>query len=101
MTLSDPHDTQWRVVEAGEELVAVDVNAPIDNGKRRRMTPYRLLTESSRLMMQQITRYDIERFKPDILIRMSAHDYEMMEFHHARRIIQSGVEAARRALERL
>ena len=57
------------------------------------------VAESSRLMMQQITRYDIERFKPDILIRMSAHDYDMMEFHHARRIIQSGAEAARKTLD--
>lgn len=85
----------------GDLLVAVDVNAPIDNGKRRRMTPYKLLSESSRLMMQQITRYDIERFKPDILIQMSAHEYDMMEFHHARRIIQSGAEVARRTLKQL
>lgn len=99
--LLNPLPLRHAIRTPGDLLVAVDVNAPIDNGKRRRMTPYRLLTESSRLMMQQITRYDIERFKPDILIRMSAHDYEMMEFHHARRIIQSGVEAARRALERL
>ena len=83
----------------GDILIAVDVNAPIDCGKKKKMSPYNLLTESSRMMMQQITRYDIERFKPDILIRMSAHDYDMMEFHHARRIIQSGAEAARKTLD--
>ena len=81
--------------------MAVDVNAPIDNGKRQRMNPYKLLSESSRLMMQQITRFDIERTTPDILIQMSARDYDMMEFNHASRIIRSGAEAARRTLEKL
>ena len=99
--LLNPLPLRHAIRTPGDLLVAVDVNAPIDNGKRRRMTPYKLLSDSSRLMMQQITRYDIERFKPDILIRLSAQDYDMMEFHHARRIIQSGVEAARCALERL
>ena len=97
--LLNPLPLRHAIRTSGDLLVAVDVNAPIDNGKRRRMNPYKLLAESSRLMMQQITRYDIERFKPDILIRMSAHDYDMMEFHHARRIIQSGAEAARKTLD--
>ena len=97
--LLNPLPLRHAIRTPGDLLVAVDVNAPIDNGKRRRMNPYLLLSESSRLMMQQITRYDIERFKPDILIQMSAHDYDMMEFHHARRIIQSGTEAARQTLE--
>lgn len=97
--LLNPLPLRHAIRTPGDLLVAVDVNAPIDNGKRRRMNSYLLLSESSRLMMQQITRYDIERFKPDILIQMSAHDYDMMEFHHARRIIQSGTEAARQTLE--
>ena len=97
--LLNPLPLRHAIRTPGDLLVAVDVNAPIDNGKRRRMNPYLLLSESSRLMMQQITHYDIERFKPDILIQMSAHDYDMMEFHHARRIIQSGTEAARQTLE--
>lgn len=97
--LLNPLPLRHAIRTPGDLLVAVDVNAPIDNGKRRRMNPYLLLSESSRLMMQQITRYDIERFKPDILIQMSAHDYDMMEFHHARRIIQSGTEAVRQTLE--
>ena len=97
--LLNPLPLRHAIRTPGDLLVAVDVNAPIDNGKRRRMTPYKLLSESSRLMMQQITRFDIERFKPDILIQMSAHDYDMMEFHHARRIIQSGAEAARQILD--
>ena len=99
--LLNPLPLRHAIRTQGDLLVAVDVNAPIDNGKRRRMTPYKLLSESSRLMMQQITRYDIERFKPDILIQMSAHEYDMMEFHHARRIIQSGAEVARRTLKQL
>ena len=47
------------------------------------MSPYNLLTESSRMMMQQITRYQVERCQPDILIQMSGNAYDMLEFHHA------------------
>lgn len=96
--LLNPLPLRHAIRTPGDLLVAVDVNAPVDNGKRRQMNPYKLLSESSRLMMQQITRFDIEHARPDILIRMSAHEYDMLEFHHARHIIQSGKEAARRAL---
>lgn len=99
--LLNPLPLRHAIRTPGDLLVAVDVNAPIDNGKRQRMNPYKLLSESSRLMMQQITRFDIERTTPDILIQMSARDYDMMEFNHASRIIRSGAEAARRTLEKL
>ena len=64
----------------GDILIAVDVNAPIDCGKKKKMSPYNLLTESSRMMMQQITRYQVERCQPDILIQMSGNAYDMLEF---------------------
>ena len=69
-------------------LIAVDVNAPIDCSKKKKMSPYNLLTESSRMMMQQITRYQIERCQPDILIQMSGNAYDMLEFHHAASIVE-------------
>lgn len=99
--LLNPLPLRHAIRTPGDLLVAVDVNAPATGGKHRRMNPYELLSESSRLMMQQITRFDIERSTPDLLIEMPAQDYDMMEFHHARRIIQSGVEAARRVLDKL
>ena len=67
----------------GDILIAVDVNAPIETGKKKKISPYNLLTESSRMMMQQITRYQIERCQPDILIQISGDTYDMLEFHHA------------------
>ena len=76
----------------GDILIAVDVNAPIDCGKKN------LLTESSRMMMQQITRYQIERCQPDILIQMSGNAYDMLEFHHAASIVETGIEITRDAL---
>ncbi len=54
------------------------------------MSPYNLLTESSRMMMQQITRYQVERCQPDILIQMSGNAYDMLEFHHAESIVATG-----------
>lgn len=82
----------------GDILIAVDVNAPIDCGKKKKMSPYNLLTESSRMMMQQITRYQIERCQPDILIQMSGNAYDMLEFHHAASIVETGIEITRDAL---
>ena len=85
----------------GDILIAVDVNAPVDCGKRKKMSPYNLLTESSRMMMQQITRYQIERCQPDILIQMSGDRYDMLEFHHAESIVATGIEITRNALDRI
>ena len=82
----------------GDILIAVDVNAPIDCGKKKKMSPYNLLTESSRMMMQQITRYQIERCQPDILIQISGNAYDMLEFHHAASIVETGIEITRDAL---
>lgn len=83
----------------GDILIAVDVNAPVDCGKKKKMSPYNLLTESSRMMMQQITRYQVDRCQPDLLIQMSGNAYDMMEFHHAAAIVETGVKVARQALQ--
>lgn len=83
----------------GDILIAVDVNAAIDSGRRRKISPYNLLTESSRMMMQQIIRYQVERYQPDIMIQMSGNAYDMLEFHHAPAIVKTGAEIARKVLE--
>ena len=83
----------------GDILIAVDVNAPLNDGKKKKMSPYLLLTESSRMMMQQITRYQIARCQPDILIQMPGSTYDMLEFHRAAPIIKTGVELTRKALQ--
>ena len=46
--------------------------------------------------MQQITRYQIERCQPDILIQISGDTYDMLEFHHAASIVKTGAEVARK-----
>ena len=51
------------------------------------------------MMMQQITRYQIERCQPDILIQMSGDTYDMLEFHHAASIVKTGVEVTRSVLK--
>lgn len=83
----------------GDILIAVDVNAPIQSGRKRKMSPYNLLTESSRMMMQQITRYQIDRCQPDIFIQMSGNAYDMLEFHRATSIVETGIEVAESALK--
>lgn len=95
LPLSHVHRTE------GDLLVAVDVNAPINDGRVKKISPYNLLTESSRMMMQQIIRYQVERYQPDIMIRMSGNAYDMLEFHHATDIVETGAEVTRKALATL
>lgn len=94
----NPLPLQHVVRREGDLLIAVDVNAPIEGTHRKRLSPYQLLTKSSRLMLQQITRYQLLQTPPDLLIQMSGNDYDMMEFHHAAEIIESGRRATQEAL---
>ena len=82
---------------SGSLLVAVDVNVSDGPVGGSRMNIYRLLTGSSRLMMQQISRNQMEKQTPDLLIRMSASGFDMMDFHRSSSIISAGQEAARQA----
>ena len=51
------------------------------------------------MMMQQITRYQVERCQPDILIQISGDTYDMLEFHHAASIVKTGAEVTRNVLK--
>ena len=79
-------------------LIAVDVNAPAGKKGKKRLNPYQLMTKSSRLMMQQITRFELAQTPPDILISLCGEDYDMMEFFHAEEIIEAGRQAAKETL---
>lgn len=86
---------------AGDILIAVDVNAPAEGNGRKHLSPYRLVTKSSRLMLQQITRNQIEQTPPDLLIQLPSDAYDMMDFNRAAAIVESGRRAAREAIARL
>ena len=45
----------------GDILIAVDVNAPIDCGKKKKMSPYNLLTESSRTLAAGYLNSDVRQ----------------------------------------
>ena len=49
-------------------------------------------------MMQEITRREIAQYSPDLLIQMSGDEYDMMDFHRAASIVESGKKAAEEAL---
>ena len=50
------------------------------------------------MMMQEITRNEIRNCPPDILVRIPASRFDMMEFYHAKAIIEGGRKEARRQL---
>lgn len=82
----------------GDIVVAVDVNAPGDARPLPRLSPYHLLSASSRMMTQEITRNEIRTCPPDILISIPASHFDMMEFYHAKEIIEGGRKAAHELL---
>lgn len=96
----NPLPLNYAVRTSGDLLVAVDVNAPANKKGRKRLNPYQLMTKSSRLMMQQITRYELAQTPPDLLISLCGEDYDMMEFFHAEEIVEAGRRAAKEALRR-
>lgn len=77
-------------------VIAVDVNAtnrfPTEE-KQVHPNLYNLLTESSRIMQQQIIRFSIERYQPDLIIEIPGQSYDMLDFHKAPSIIETGREA--------
>ena len=83
----------------GDIVVAADVNAPGEAKPLPRLSPYYVLTASSRMMMQEITRNELRNCPPDLLVSIPASRFDMMEFHHAKAIIEGGREAARKLLD--
>ncbi|WP_455586728.1 patatin-like phospholipase family protein [Bacteroides sp.] len=82
----------------GSIIIAVNVNAP--NNPHQEVNHiktnlYTLLTESSRIMQQQITRFSIERYQPELIIEIPGQSYDMLDFHKAPQIIETGREAAK------
>ena len=82
----------------GDIVVAVDVNAPGEAKPLPHFSPYQVVTATSRMMMQEITRNEIRNCPPDILVRIPASRFDMMEFYHAKAIIEGGRNEARRQL---
>lgn len=82
-------------------VIAVNVNAPnsvSEKPDKRKKNYYKLLTESSRIMQQQIIRFSIEKYRPDIVVEIPGQSFDMLDFHKAPEIIELGREAMRTAL---
>lgn len=111
--------------EAGDLLVAVDVCAPfavegsgavggsvpaagvnaIGAGRAAlRKLPslnyYKLITASTEIMTQHLTRLMCRLYRPDVLVELSADRFGLFEFYRSREIAEAGAAAARQALDR-
>lgn len=99
----------------GDLLVGVDVCAPFagrgggepdgSGGGALRKLPsfnyYKLITASTEIMTQHLTRLMCRLYRPDVLVELPADRFGLFEFYRAREIVEAGAEAARRALDRL
>lgn len=111
--------------EAGDLLVAVDVCAPfavegsgavggsvpaagvnaIGAGRAAlRKLPslnyYKLITASTEIMTQHLTRLKCRLYRPDVLVELPADRFGLFEFYRSREIAEAGAAAARQALDR-
>lgn len=111
--------------EAGDLLVAVDVCAPfavegsgavggsvpaagvnaIGAGRAAlRKLPslnyYKLITASTEIMTQHLTRLMCRLYRPDVLVELPADRFGLFEFYRSREIAEAGAAAARQALDR-
>jgi len=64
----------------------------------KQLNYYDLLSESGRLMIQQISAMTIEMYRPDILIRIPMDSYGAFQFYKSGEIIEAGGRATRNAL---
>ena len=111
--------------EAGDLLVAVDVCAPfavegsgavggsvpaagvnaIGAGRAAlRKLPslnyYKLITASTEIMTQHLTRLMCRLYRPDVLVELPADRFGLFEFYRSREIAEAGAAAAGQALDR-
>ena len=111
--------------EAGDLLVAVDVCAPfavegsgavggsvpaagvnaIGAGRAAlRKLPslnyYKLITASTEIMTQHLTRLMCRLYRPDVLVELPADRFGLFEFYRSCEIAEAGAAAARQALDR-
>lgn len=111
--------------EAGDLLVAVDVCAPfavegsgavggsvpaagvnaIGAGRAAlRKLPslnyYKLITASTEIMTQHLTRLMCRLYRPYVLVELPADRFGLFEFYRSREIAEAGAAAARQALDR-
>ncbi len=72
-----------------------------NNNKKQRskkMGFFDLLTGSFALMQDKISEYTIQQYAPDILIDISRHSCDTLEFYKANELIEVGREACREAI---
>lgn len=89
---------------SGDLLVAVDVCGAFgaEPALRAKMSfnYYKMLTTSSQIMQQHISRLMLSFFPPDILVELPADSFGIFEFYRAAEIVEAGRLAMRAALER-
>lgn len=59
---------------------------------------YSLMMESTTITIQQLIRYSIEKYKPDIMIQIPNREYGILQFNKSSEIIDNGIKATKTAL---
>lgn len=71
------------------------------SNKKESIGYFNLISESSSLMLSQITKLTLELNPPDILIELSRNACGTFDFYKATELIEAGMEATKTCLERM
>ncbi len=74
---------------------------PIPVNKKETMGYFNLISETSILMLSQITKLTIAMNPPDLLIEISRQTCGLFDFHKASELIEIGKEATKKSIENL
>jgi len=74
-------------------------NLKLQKNEEEQYNYYQLLTLSAQMMLQRITNLTLAIYPPDMLIRIPMDSFGTFHFYKAKEIIESGRNAAKKALE--
>lgn len=84
--------------QPGDRLVAVDVSAPF-SGLCGSLNYYSLISASSEIMIQRISRLMCRIYPPDLLVELPCDLFGIFEFHRAAEIAEAGRSLTEQALQ--
>lgn len=82
-----------------EELVIAVISCNTkENSKVFNYSAINLITESITMIIQKLIQASIDKYSPDIIIRIPVRNFGILQFNKARLIIEAGVDETRKCL---
>ena len=85
----------------GDLLVVVDVNSThaLENTNNK-LGYFDIINKSMLLLMERVTELTIEKYKPDIIIKVDGESAGLLDFHNAQKMVEIGRSEAVKSLNK-